>query len=86
MGIAAFIIGILAILGACVNLIPFLGWANCFLGPIATVGAILGLISLFQQRENKVLGGIGFALNLIAVIIAIVRIIISCLAGGFCVV
>ncbi|MFH2102553.1 MAG: hypothetical protein ABIJ39_04265 [Chloroflexota bacterium] len=84
MGIAAFIIGLLAIMGACVNLLPGLGWANCILGPIATVGAILGLISLFSQRENKVLGGIGLALNLIAVIVAIVRIIISCLGGGFC--
>jgi hypothetical protein len=83
MGIASFVIGLLTILGACVNLIPGLSWANCILGPIALVGAILGLISLFPQHENKAFGGIGLALNCIALVIAIIRIILSFAAGGF---
>jgi hypothetical protein len=83
MGIASFIIGILTALGACFNLIPGMSWANCILGPIATVSAILGLISLFSQKENKIFGGIGLTLNAVALIIAIIRIVISFLAGGF---
>jgi len=83
MGIASFIIGLLTILGACVNLIPGLSWANCILGPVALVGAILGLVSLFSHHENKVFGGIGLALNIIALAVAIIRIILSFAAGGF---
>jgi hypothetical protein len=83
MGIASFVIGLLTILGACVNLIPGLSWANCILGPIALVGAILGLISLFRKHDNKAFGGIGLALNCIALVIAIIRIILSFAAGGF---
>jgi hypothetical protein len=83
MGIASFVIGLLTILGACVNLIPGLSWANCILGPVALVGAILGLISIFSKRENKVFGGIGLALNVIALAVAIIRIVLSFMAGGF---
>lgn len=82
MGIASFVIGLLTILGACVNLIPGLSWANCILGPAALVGIILGLVSLFSKHENKVFGGIGLALNVIALVIAILRIILSFAAGG----
>ena len=41
MGIASFIIGVLTLLGACVNLIPLFGWANYFLGPVALIGELL---------------------------------------------
>jgi hypothetical protein len=83
MGIASFVMGILTILGACVNFIPGLSWANCILGPIALVGSGLGLASLFPRHENKVFGGIGLALNAIALVIATIRVILSILAGGF---
>jgi hypothetical protein len=83
MGIASFVMGILTILGACVNFIPGLSWANCILGPIALLGSILGLVSLFPRHENKVFGGIGLALNVIALVIAIIRVVLSILAGGF---
>jgi hypothetical protein len=83
MGIASFIMGMLTILGACVNLIPGLSWANYALCPIALVGSILGLASLFPKHENKVFGGIGLALNAIAMVIAIVRILLSFGLGGF---
>jgi hypothetical protein len=83
MGIASFVIGILTILGACVNLIPGLSGANYLLGPVALIGAILGTISLFSHRENKVFGSIGLGLSVVAMIIAIIRIILSFLAGGF---
>jgi hypothetical protein len=83
MGIASFVIGLLTILGACVNLVPGLSWANYFLGPVALIGAILGVVSFFPQHENKVFGGIGLALNIIALLIAIIRIILSFVAGGF---
>jgi hypothetical protein len=83
MGIASFVIGLLTILGACVNLIPGLSWANFILSPVALVGAILGLVSLFPQHENKVFGGIGLAINIIALVIAIIRIVLSFAAGGF---
>ena len=83
MGIASFIIGILTLLGACVNLIPFMSWANCILGPIALVGAILGLAALFPKQENKAFAGIGLTLNCIALVIAVIRVIMSFLVGGF---
>jgi hypothetical protein len=82
MGIASFVIGLLTIFGACVNLIPGFSWANCILGPVALVGIILGLVSLFSKHENKVFGGIGLALNTIAIVIAVIRIILSLAAGG----
>jgi len=83
MGIASFIIGILTVLGACINLIPGLSWANCLLGPVALTGTILGFVALFPRRENKVFAGIGLGFNIIALAIATIRIILSFLAGGF---
>lgn len=83
MGIASFIIGLLTLLGACVNLVPGLSWANCILGPIALIGSILGFAALFPKRENKVFAGIGLALNIIALGIAIFRVIVSFGLGGF---
>lgn len=82
MGIASFVIGLLTILGACVNLIPGLSWANWILGPVALVGISLGLVCLYSKHENKVFGGIGLALNAIALVIAVLRTILSFAAGG----
>ena len=83
MGIASFVLGILSILGACVDFIPGMAWANCFLIPIALLGVVFGLIAIFPRQENKVFGGIGLALSSLALVIALVRTLLSFLAGGF---
>lgn len=83
MGIASFVMGLLTLLGACVNLIPGLGWANYLLCPLALIGALAGLVSLFVRHENKVFGGIGLALNSIAILVAVMRLLLSLLGGGF---
>jgi hypothetical protein len=63
IGIAA---GVIALFG----IIPFIGWANWFVLPIAGLGLVLGLIS--ARKEGQVL-------NLVVIAIALVRLM---LGGG----
>lgn len=63
IGVAA---GVIALFG----IIPFVGWANWFVLPIAGLGLVLGLIS--SRKEGQVL-------NLVVIAIALVRL---SLGGG----
>jgi hypothetical protein len=71
LNILSLIIGIVAGAVAVFGLIPFLGWANWFLLPVAGVGLVLGLIS--ARKEGQIL-------NLVVIGIALVRLM---LGGGF---
>ncbi len=71
LNILSLIIGIAAGAVAVFGLIPFLGWANWFLLPVAGVGLVLGLIS--ARKEGQIL-------NLVVIGIALVRLM---LGGGF---
>lgn len=62
--------GIIALLLAMVAFIPFLGWGNWFIIPIAVVGAIIGA---FSTKKT------GMWLNIIALLLAFFRL---SLGGG----
>ena len=65
---ASLIIGIVALFMALVAFIPFLGWANWFIVPLAIIGAVIGMVSRSNAGRN---------LNLFVVIIGVVRLILG---------
>lgn len=68
LNILSLLIGIGAGAIAVLGLIPFVGWANWFVIPIAGLGLILGLIS--SRKEGQIL-------NLVVIAIALVRLSIG---------
>lgn len=66
--LVSLIIGIVALVGALVAFIPFLGWANWLIVPLAIIGAAIGMISRSNAGRN---------LNLFVVIIGVVRLILG---------
>ena len=70
LNIISLIIGVFALLLAIVAFIPFLGWANWFIIPIAIVGAIVGVASRSTAGRN---------LNIAVILIGILRLF---LGGG----
>lgn len=52
LNIASILVGIVALLGALVAFIPFLGWANWLLIPVAVVGLVLGVLSDRNTGRN----------------------------------
>jgi hypothetical protein len=71
LNVLSLLIGIATGAIAVFGLIPFLGWANWFVIPIAGLGLILGLVS--SRKEGQIL-------NLVVIAIALVRL---SLGGGF---
>lgn len=70
LNVLSLLIGIVTGIVAVFGLIPFLGWANWFLLPIAGIGLVLGLIS--KRKEGQIL-------NLVVIAVALVRL---SLGGG----
>jgi asparagine N-glycosylation enzyme membrane subunit Stt3 len=70
LNIISLLIGIASGIVTVFGLIPFLGWANWFVIPVAGVGLLLGLIS--SRKEGQIL-------NLVVIAIALVRL---SLGGG----
>jgi hypothetical protein len=66
--LVSLIIGFVALLLAVIALIPFLGWANWFIIPLAIVGAVIGMISRGSAGRN---------LNLFVILIGVVRLILG---------
>lgn len=50
--ILAFIFGIIALVLAIPTIIPFLGWVNWFILPIALIGVVCGFISSRNGGRN----------------------------------
>ena len=71
LNVLSLLIGIVAGLIAAFGIIPFVGWANWFVIPIAGLGLVLGLIS--RRKEGQIL-------NVLVIAIALVRL---SLGGGF---
>ncbi len=67
----SLVIGLVAGIIALFGIIPFVGWANWFVLPIAGVGLLLGLIS--RGKEGQIL-------NVVVIAVALVRLSIG---GGF---
>lgn len=70
LNILSLLIGLVAGVIALFGLIPFVGWANWFVIPIAGLGLVLGLVS--RRKEGQIL-------NIVVIAIALVRLM---LGGG----
>lgn len=68
LNVLSLIIGLITGVVAVFGLIPFLGWANWFVIPVAGLGLVLGLIS--DRKEGQIL-------NLVVIAIALVRLSIG---------
>jgi hypothetical protein len=58
LGIAAFIIGLLSILGMAIGFIPLLGWFNWLNIPFAIIGLALGIVSIARFKNSYGLAGL----------------------------
>ena len=70
LNFVSLIIGVIALLCAAIAFIPFLGWANWLIIPLAVVGAGIGQVSDHRGGRN---------LNLFVIVVGIVRLM---LGGG----
>jgi hypothetical protein len=70
LNILSLLIGLVAGVIALFGLIPFVGWANWFVIPIAGLGLVLGLLS--RRKEGQIL-------NIVVIAIALARLM---LGGG----
>lgn len=85
MGCASLILGFLSLAGVLVALIPLLNVLNCIAIPTALLGAILGLAELVGVREagqGKASAIFGLLINGIALLIGLVRFLISFFTTG----
>jgi hypothetical protein len=67
----SLIIGAVALIFALIAFIPFLGWANWLIIPLAIIGAVVGMVSRSTGGRN---------LNRFVIVIGVVRLM---LGGGF---
>jgi hypothetical protein len=66
--LVSLIIGFVALVCALVAFIPFLGWANWLIIPLAIIGAVIGMISRGTAGRN---------LNLFVILVAVLRLILG---------
>jgi len=66
--LVSLIIGFVALVCAVIAFLPFLGWANWLIIPLAIIGAAVGMISRGTAGRN---------LNLLVIVIGIVRLMIG---------
>jgi len=69
--IVSLIISFVALVLAVVAFIPFLGWANWLIIPLAVIGAGVGMVSRSTAGRN---------LNLFVIVVGVIRLM---LGGGF---
>ncbi len=77
MGIVSLVLGIISIIGMFIGLIPFLGWMNWGVIPIAGVGIIISIVAIATAKENRGLSIAGLILCAVALIIGTIRLIIG---------
>ncbi|MBL7129376.1 MAG: hypothetical protein ISS16_10400 [Ignavibacteria bacterium] len=83
MQTTSLVFGILAIVGMVIGFIPCLATINWLNIPFATIGLIIGIISLVKNDSpNNTSGITGIVLCSIAVIFGLIRLIISLAFGG----
>jgi len=68
LNLVSLLIGAFALLLAVVAFIPFLGWANWFIIPIAIVGAVVGVASRSTTGRN---------LNIAVILIGALRLFVG---------
>jgi hypothetical protein len=64
----SLIIGIVALICAVIAFIPFLGWANWLIVPLAIIGAVIGMISRGNAGRN---------LNIFVIVIGVLRLMLG---------
>jgi len=77
MQIAALIVGILAITGMFFGFIPFLGWMNWGVIPIAIIGFVLSIIAITTAKKGKGMAIAGLVMCPIAIIVGAIRLVIG---------
>ena len=70
LNVVSLIIGVVALLCAVVTFVPFLGWMNWLIIPLALIGAGVGVVSKSSAGRN---------LNLFVIVVGVVRLM---LGGG----
>ena len=70
LNIASLLIGLFALMLAIPSFLPFLGWGNWLVVPIAIVGLVVGMLSSRNSGRN---------LNLVVIVIGVLRLM---LGGG----
>jgi hypothetical protein len=66
--LVSLIIGFVALVCAMIAFLPFLGWANWLIIPLAIIGAAVGMISRGSAGRN---------LNLLVIVIGVVRLMMG---------
>ena len=66
--LVSLIIGFVALICALIAFLPFLGWANWLIIPLAIIGAGVGMVSRGNAGRN---------LNLFVIIIAVIRLMLG---------
>jgi len=85
MGTTSLILGILSLMGVCISLIPLLNILNCITLPMALIGLILGIADMVRKKDQPKGKGAaiaGLTLNGLALLIGIIRVVISLLTTG----
>ncbi len=77
MQLIALIFGVLAVTGMFFGFLPFLGWMNWGVIPVAIVGFILSLIAIATSKKNKGMAIAGLVMCPIAIIVGAVRLSIG---------
>ena len=70
LNLVSLIIGAVALVCVAIAFIPFLGWANWLIIPLAIIGAVVGMLSRNTAGRN---------LNLFVILIGVIRL---SLGGG----
>lgn len=70
LNIISILVGMIGLLMALPSFLPFLGWGNWFVIPVAIVGLAFGVLSRHTSGRN---------LNLVVIVVAILRL---SLGGG----
>jgi hypothetical protein len=68
LNLISLIIGVVALICVAIAFIPFLGWANWLILPLAIIGAGVGAMSRGNAGRN---------LNLFVIVVGIVRLMIG---------
>lgn len=76
MRIAGFVMGIFAMFGMLLGLLPFLGWLNWLVIPFSGAGLIIGIVGVAISKRGGI-GVAGIILCSIALFISIPRLIIG---------
>ena len=77
MQVTALIFSILAVIGMFFGFIPFLGWMNWGVIPVAIIGFILSIIAIATSKKNKGMAITGLVICPVVIIISAIRLVIG---------